>query len=41
MQTRTFISTLVTARVPMADGASAFAHILAHDTFHCKTILVN
>ena len=32
---------LVTACVPMADGASAFAHILVHDTFHCKTLLVN
>jgi L-iditol 2-dehydrogenase/galactitol-1-phosphate 5-dehydrogenase len=35
------LTPLVTARVPMADGASAFAHILAHDTFHCKTLLVN
>lgn len=30
---------LVTARVPMADGASAFARILAREGFHCKTIL--
>jgi threonine dehydrogenase-like Zn-dependent dehydrogenase len=35
------LKSLVTARVPMADGASAFARILAHDGFHCKTILVN
>ena len=32
---------LVTARVPMADGASAFGRILNHEGFHCKTLLVN
>ena len=31
---------LVTARVPMADGAAAFARILSREGFHCKTILV-
>jgi len=30
---------LVTARVPMAEGAAAFARILSHDGFHCKTLL--
>ena len=30
---------LVTARVPMSDGAAAFARILAHEGFHCKTLL--
>ena len=33
------LKSLVTARVPMEDGASAFARILAHEGFHCKTIL--
>ena len=32
---------LVSARVPMAEGASAFKRILAHEGFHCKTLLVN
>ncbi|MBQ3290377.1 MAG: galactitol-1-phosphate 5-dehydrogenase [Kiritimatiellae bacterium] len=32
---------LVTARVPMADGAAAFARILNHECFHCKTLLIN
>ena len=32
---------LVTARVPMAEGAIAFARILARDGFHCKTLLIN
>ena len=32
---------LVTARVPMADGASAFGRILNREGFHCKTLLVN
>ena len=32
---------LVSARVPMAEGAAAFARILARDAFHCKTLLVN
>lgn len=32
---------LITARVPMAEGAAAFARILARDAFHCKTLLVN
>jgi len=32
---------LVTARVPMSDGAAAFARILQHEGFHCKTLLVN
>lgn len=31
---------LVTARLPMADGAAAFARILSREGFHCKTILV-
>ena len=31
---------LVTARVPMAEGAAAFKRILAHEGFHCKTLLV-
>ena len=35
------LKTLVTARVPMAEGASAFNRILARDAFHCKTLLVN
>lgn len=32
---------LVTARVPLSEGASAFGRILAHEGFHCKTLLVN
>ena len=32
---------LVTARVPMAEGAAAFARILNREGFHCKTLLVN
>ena len=32
---------LVTARVPMAEGAAAFARILNHEGFHCKTLLFN
>ncbi|MCR5750893.1 MAG: galactitol-1-phosphate 5-dehydrogenase [Kiritimatiellae bacterium] len=32
---------LVTACVPMAEGAAAFERILARDGFHCKTLLVN
>ena len=32
---------LVTAHVPMAEGAIAFARILARDGFHCKTLLIN
>ena len=32
---------LVTARVPMAEGAAAFARILSREGFHCKTLLVN
>ena len=35
------LKSLVTARVPMEDGASAFARILAREGFHCKTLLVN
>ena len=31
---------LVTARVPMAEGAAAFRRILNHEGFHCKTLLV-
>ena len=31
---------LVTARVPMAEGEAAFKRILAHECFHCKTLLV-
>ena len=31
---------LVTARVPMAEGAAAFNRILARNGFHCKTLLV-
>ena len=31
---------LVTARVPMAEGTAAFKRILAHEGFHCKTLLV-
>ena len=34
------LKSLVTARVPMSDGAAAFARILAHEGFHCKTLLV-
>lgn len=33
------LKSLVTARVPMREGADAFASILARDGFHCKTIL--
>lgn len=33
------LAPLITARVPMRDGASAFARILAREGFHCKTIL--
>ena len=32
---------LVTARVPMAEGAAAFKCILNREGFHCKTLLVN
>ena len=32
---------LITARVPMAEGAAAFARILNREGFHCKTLLVN
>ena len=32
---------LVTARVPMSEGAAAFKRILDHEGFHCKTLLVN
>ena len=32
---------LVTTRVPMAEGAAAFARILNREGFHCKTLLVN
>jgi len=31
---------LVTARVPMAEGTAAFKRILAHEGFHCKTLLI-
>jgi threonine dehydrogenase-like Zn-dependent dehydrogenase len=31
---------LVTARVPMAEGAAAFQRILERREFHCKTILI-
>ena len=34
------LKSLVTARVPMAEGAAAFKRILAHEDFHCKTLLV-
>ena len=32
---------LVTARVPMAEGAAAFTRILNRECFHCKTLLIN
>ena len=32
---------LITARVPMAEGAAAFARILNREGFHCKTLLTN
>lgn len=32
---------LVTERHPMSDGAAAFARILSHEGFHCKTLLIN
>jgi L-iditol 2-dehydrogenase/galactitol-1-phosphate 5-dehydrogenase len=32
---------LVTNRVPMAEGPAAFARIVNHDGFHCKTLLFN
>ena len=32
---------LVTARVPMSEGAAAFKRILNRDGFHCKTLLIN
>lgn len=32
---------LVTERIPMSDGATAFARILRHEGFHCKTLLIN
>ena len=31
---------LVTARVPMSEGAAAFKRILAREGFHCKTLLI-
>ena len=34
------LKSLVTARVPMSDGAAAFKRILAHEDFHCKTIFI-
>ena len=32
---------LITARVPMAEGATAFTRILNRECFHCKTLLIN
>lgn len=34
------LKSLVTTRVPMSEGAAAFKRILAHEGFHCKTLLV-
>lgn len=35
------LASLVTARVPMSDGAAAFARIIARDGLQCKTLLLN